>query len=186
MAMINPEATRRWRMETAELTGTLRACGLTEERKWGKPCFTHGGGNIAIVQAFADFLALMFFKGALLPDPERVLESQGENTRSAMRVTFRSVDEVVAKDAAVRALVAAAIDAERRGLQVEAPDLVLVPELVERLDADEELAAGFASLTPGRQRAYNLQIGGAKQAATRHRRIDKYAAQIKAGKGLRD
>ena len=180
-------AATRWHDEAATLRTILLGCKLDEAVKWGKPCYSHEGNNIAIVQPFKDFLALMFFKGALLDDPRGVLEEQGQNTRSARRVRFTSVAQVRKLRPTVRALVRAAIEVEKQGKTVPKPTkLVLVEELRARLDRDPELRAAFEQLTPGRQRAYHLDISGAKQSKTRLARIDKHAPRILAGKGLRD
>ncbi len=181
------ERSEQWSSEMAAIRPLLLDRGLTEEIKWGKPCYTHDGANIVILQEMKEFLALMFFKGALLDDPEGVLEAQGPNTRSALRIRFTSVDDVHRLADTVSAYVDEAIAVERAGLEVEpAPDLVLVDELRQRLDDDPELKAAFDALTPGRRREYNLQISSAKQASTRAARVEKYVPQILAGKGLRD
>ncbi len=178
---------RRWAAELDALRPVLLASGLTEERKWGKPCFTHAGRNIAIAQEMKDFLALMFFKGALIDDTTGALEEQGENTRSARRICFRSVDDVTRLAAAIRVFVAQAIAVEDAGLAVApAAELVLCAEMQERLDADPALAAAFAALTPGRRREYHLYVSGAKQSATRRSRVESCVDRILVGKGLRD
>lgn len=178
---------RKWPGEIVALRPILLGAGLTEEIKWGKPCYTHGGRNIVIVQEMNDFLALMFFKGALLEDPEGVLEDQGPNSRSARRICFTSVDEVTRLADTVRTYLEEAIDVEESGLQVaEVPELVLVEELQSRLSRDVAFRAAFESLTPGRQREYNLYFSDAKQAATREARVEKYGEKILRGKGLRD
>jgi len=169
------------------LRPTLLACGLDEAIKWNKPCYSHDGKNIAIMQEMKGFLALMFFKGALLADTAGVLESQGPNSRSASRICFTSVADVERLTGAVEAFVAEAIAVEESGLEVgPAPEPVFVSELLERLDADAEFRAGFEQLTPGRKREYNLYFSGAKQAATRRARVERYAAKITAGQGFRD
>lgn len=176
-----------WPEELAALRPILLGCGLDESIKWGKPCYSDGDRNIAIMQEMKGFLALMFFKGALLDDPQGLLRSQGPNSRSARRVELTSVDDVAAHEATIRDLVASAIAVEQAGLSVgPAPELELCEELTERLAADPELAAAFEALTPGRQREYNLHIADAKQAKTREARIDKHVPQILAGKGMRD
>jgi uncharacterized protein YdeI (YjbR/CyaY-like superfamily) len=178
---------KKWPAEMSELRPILIGCGLGEEIKWGKPCFNHEGRNIAIMQEMNDFLALMFFKGALLRDPAGILKSQGPNSRSALRVEFTSVADVKKLAKTLRAYVAEAIDAEDAGLSVgPAPAVVFAEELRERLADDAAFRAAFEALTPGRQREYNLQISSAKQAATRLARIEKYAPQILLGKGFRD
>ncbi|WP_040495806.1 YdeI/OmpD-associated family protein [Ilumatobacter nonamiensis] len=176
-----------WPDEIAELRSILLDCGLDEEIKWGKPCYSDDGRNLAIMQEMKNFLALMFFKGALLDDPDEVLQAQGPNSRSARRIEFTSVDDVNRLADTVRRLVAAAIDVEDAGIEVGPPPaLEPVEELQERLDRDPEFRAAFDALTPGRQREYNLYFSDAKQATTRRSRIDKYAPKILDGKGFRD
>lgn len=177
----------RWRDEVARLREILLDCGLDETIKWGKPCYLHQGANLLILQSMKDFLAIMFFKGALLDDPADLLEEQGENTRSARRVCIRSAEQVPELDPAIRALIASAKRVEEAGLTLpERPELVLAAELQARLDQDPALREAFDGLTPGRQREYNLYITGAKQAKTRASRVDKHVERILAGKGLRD
>ena len=180
-------ASERWPDEITALRPVLLGTGLTEELKWRSPCYSHDGKNIVIVQEMNDHLALMFFKGALLADPDGVLVDQGPNSRSARRIEFTSVDDVTRLAGTVTAYIDEAVKVEELGLKVgQPPDLVLVEELQNRLDADPALKAAFEALTPGRRREYNLHISGAKQAATREARIDRYAPKILAGKGLRD
>ena len=177
----------KWPKEMAALQTLLLGCGLDEEIKWGKPCYASGGKNIAIMQEMNDFLSLMFFKGALLRDPQGVLKEQGPNSRSALRMEFTAVDDVTGMADTIGAYVTEAIAVEDAGLTVEpAPDLVLVEELQARLDDDAELKTAFEGLTPGRRREYNLIIGDAKQSTTRTARVEKYVERILAGKGLRD
>lgn len=190
---MNPEVdayirrSEQWPEEMTELRPTLLRCGLTEEIKWGKPCYGHEGRNIVIFQEMKDFLALMFFKGALLDDPAGVLEEQGPNSRSARRIRFTSVEEVARRTATVEALVDEAIAVEAAGLEVgPAPELDLVPELRTRLDRDPALTAAFEALTPGRQREYLLHFSEAKQAKTREARVDRCAPKILEGRGLRE
>jgi len=181
------ERSDRWPTEIAALRPILLGCGLAEAIKWAKPCYSHEGRNILILQEMKDFLAVMFFKGALLSDPEGVLEDQGPNSRSARRICIRSVADVTELGGTIAASVAEAIDIEDSGRQVEpAPELVLVEELQARLDADPALREAFEGLTPGRRREYNLHISSAKQASTRAGRVDACVPKILAGKGFRD
>lgn len=181
------ERSDQWPDEMRALRSVLLDCGLTEEIKWGKPCYGYDGTNIAIMQEMKGFLALMFFKGALLEDPLGVLKEQGPNSRSAKRFELTSVDDVTRLAGTIRDYVEEAIDIERAGLEVEpAPEPTVVEELQQRLDEDTEFRTAFTSLTPGRQREYNLYFSDAKQASTRVGRIDKYAPKILAGKGFRD
>ena len=181
------ERSQRWPQEISALRPVLTGCGLVEEIKWAKPCYSHEGRNILVLQEMKNFLAVMFFKGALLADPERVLEDQGPNSRSARRICITSIDDVDRLADTIAAYAAEAIDVEDSGRQVEpAPALVLVDELQARLDADPVLRIAFEALTPGRQREYHLHISGAKRAATRVSRVDACAPKILAGKGFRD
>ena len=178
---------KRWREESEQLRAIMLDCELGEALKWGKPCYTVEGKNIAIIQPMNAFVALMFFKGALLDDAQSVLQEQGENTQSARRLCFTGVREIVEAEAVVKDLVRQAIEVERAGLTVpKKTELVLVEELQTRLDADPELKAAFEALTPGRQRAYSLFFSGAKRSKTRADRVEKCVRPILAGKGLRD
>ena len=177
----------KWPEEMTDLRRILLSCGLTEEIKWGKPCYTHGGNNIVILQEMNEFLALMFFKGALLNDSEGVLERQGPNSRSARRIRITSVDDVTRLADTVTSCVDEAIEVEEAGLEVgPAPELVPVDELQHRLDQDPAFKAAFDALTPGRQREYNLYFSDAKRASTREARVEKYAQKILDGRGFRD
>lgn len=181
------ERSERWPDEMTALRPLLVDRGLDEDIKWGKPCYAHDGGNIAILQEMNDFLALMFFKGALLEDPDGVLEEQGPNSRSARRVTFTSVDDVARLSEAVGALLDDAMAVEEAGLEVApAPEPELATELRDRLAIDPALKAAFEALTPGRRREYNLYVSGAKKHETRSARVDTCAPRILEGKGLRD
>jgi uncharacterized protein YdeI (YjbR/CyaY-like superfamily) len=181
------KGSKLWPAEIRALRPTLLGCGLAEAIKWGKPCYSDDGRNIVIIQEMKAFLALMFFKGALLADPDGVLEEQGPNSRSARRITFTSVGDVTRLAGTITALVQQAIAVEDAGLVVPpASELLLVDELQDRLDRDPAFRKAFESLTPGRRREYHLHISSAKQATTREARVEKYAPRILAGKGLRD
>ena len=181
------DASQKWPREMTALRPILLDAGLSEEIKWGKPCYSHEGKNIVIVQEMKDFLALMFFKGALLSDPQGVLVDQGPNSRSAKRMELTSVEDVDRLAPTITAYVADAVAVEHSGLEVgPAPEPVWAAELQERIDGDPAFRAAFEALTPGRRREYNLSISDAKQATTRAARVEKYAPRILAGKGLRD
>jgi uncharacterized protein YdeI (YjbR/CyaY-like superfamily) len=181
------ERSEKWPAEMARLRPILLDAGLDEQIKWRSPCFTHNGKNIAIFQEMNDFLSLMFFKGALMEDPEGVLVEQGPNSRSARRFEFTSVVDVDRLAQVISAYVTEAIDVAEAGLEVgPPPELELVAELQAALDSDAALAEAFARLTPGRQREYNMHIAGAKQPKTRVARAEKLAPRILEGKGLRD
>ena len=180
----------RWGDELATLRAILADTELTEEFKWRKPCYTHAGKNIVIFQPFNDLCALMFFKGALLNDPQALLREQGENSRSSLRLEFRSAADVLRMESALRNLVADAIRVEQAGLRVERPapptHRDYPDELVALMDADPVFRDAFERLTPGRQRGYLLHFSGAKQSATRAARIERVRDRIMEGFGIHD
>lgn len=178
---------QQWPEEMTLLRRILLSCELNEELKWGKPCYGHDGTNIVILQEMRDHLSLMFFKGALLQDPRGVLEEQGPNSRSARRIRFTSVADVVRLSDTIKAYVDEAIAVEETGLAVgPAPEPLFVEELQDRLDRDSRFRAAFEALTPGRRREYNLYFSAAKQAKTREARVERCALKILEGKGLRE
>ena len=180
----------RWHDEFAALRAILLESDLVEALKWRKPCYAHGGENVVIFQPFSELCALLFFKGALLDDPERLLREQGENTRSALRLEFRSVADVTGTERALRDLIADAIRVQQAGLRVEKPapptDRDYPDELVALMEADPAFRDAFERLTPGRQRGYLLHFNGAKQSATRAARIERVLDRIMEGFGIHD
>ena len=192
-AFVNPEIdayiarAEKWPDEIADVRIILLDAGLIEEFKWGKPCYSHDGKNILILQEMKDFLALMFFKGALLTDPAGILQEQGPNSRSARRVQITSVADIARLSDTLTEYIIEAIAVEEAGLEVgPAPKPVFAVELQQRIDTDPQFKVAFEALTPGRQREYNLHFSSAKQAETRQARVDKSAAKILSGKGFRD
>jgi len=176
-----------WSEVLVALRGLLVETELSEVMKWGSPCYTLGGKNVVMLSALKDAAVLSFFKGAILPDPEGLLVKPGPNSRHARYLEFVSLEDLEEHREATHALLAAAIDAERQGKQVEGkPKEPMPEELQAALDADEELAAAFAALTPGRRRSYILHVSGAKQSATRAKRAERCAEKIFAGKGFNE
>ena len=178
---------KKWQGEIQKLRSILLDCGLDEDLKWGKPCFTFAGRNVAIIQPFKEHCSLMFFKGALLQDTYGLLRSQGENTQSALRLEFTS--EAHIKKTVVKSYVKQAIAVEQAGLKVDFKakhEMELPEELTQILKKDRRLAKAFHALTPGRRRAYVLHFTGAKQSKTRTARIEKCIPKILAGKGMND
>ena len=178
---------RAWQAEMKKLRAILLECGLDEELKWGKPCFSFEGKNVAIIQPFKEHCALLFFKGALLEDTHGLLRSQGANTQSALRLEFRSEAQV--KKAQVKSYVMQAIAAEKAGLKVDFEakrELELPQELTDIFRKDRAFAKAFQALTPGRQRGYVMYFAAAKQSPTRTARIRKHMPKIRAGRGMND
>lgn len=181
---------RAWRGELEALRPQLLRAGLEEELKWGKPCYTYEWSNVVIFQPFKEMCALLFFKGALLQDADGVLREQGENTRSALRLEFRSLADVTAAKATIASLVQDAIDVERAGLSVPkralGDDGPYPEELAVLLDADPALRDAWERLTPGRRRGWLLHFNGAKQSKTRVARIERATPLIFEGFGMHD
>jgi len=178
---------KEWRGEIEKLRSILLECGLDEALKWGKPCFSFEGKNVAIIQPFKAHCSLMFFKGALLQDTRGLLRSQGENTQSALRLEFTSEARVT--KAVVKSYVKQAIAVEQAGLEVDFKakrELELPEELTQILQKDRRLAKAFYALTPGRQRGYVLHFTAAKQSQTRTARIEKCVPKILAGMGFNE
>lgn len=179
----------KWREEMGKLRSILLECDLNEDLKWGKPCYSSEKGNIVLIQGFKEYCALLFFKGALLQDPQGILITQTENTQSARQIRFTSPEEITEGEVVLKAYIDEAIQVELSGMKVEFKDTAeyKVPEEFQRkLDQLPALNTAFKALTPGRQRAYLLYFSGAKQSKTRESRIEKYIQQILDGKGLND
>ncbi len=176
-----------WRGEMQKLRSILLECGLEEELKWRKPCYSFEGKNVAIIQPFKEHCSLMFFKGALLKDAHGLLRSQGENTQSALRLEFRSEAQI--KKTVLKSYVKQAVEVEKAGLKVSFKakhELELPEELTEVLSHNRLLERAFEALTPGRQRGYVLFFTAAKQSKTRTARIKKCIPAILAGRGMHD
>jgi uncharacterized protein YdeI (YjbR/CyaY-like superfamily) len=177
-----------WRAEFEALRPVLLRAGLVEEFKWRKPCYTHGEANVVIFQPFKELCALLFFKGALLRDPDGALKEQGENTHSALRLEFRSVADVTASKRTIAALLRDAIRVERAGLSVPGPayEEPHPEELTTLLNGDGALRDAWERLTPGRRRGWLLHFNSAKQSKTRMARIERAMPRIFEGFGMHD
>lgn len=175
----------RWRAEIAALQEILSGFDLSEERKWGKPCYTLDGRNVVLIQGFKEYCALLFFKGALLKDPKKLLVQLGR-VQAARLLKFTGAEEIVKKAATIKAYVREAMAAEKAGLKVETKPLALpVPkELEDSFRKNPRFKRAFEALTPGRQRGYLYHFAGAKQHATRIARIEKAMPAIFEGRGF--
>jgi len=179
---------KQWQEEMKKLRMIILDCQLTEELKWGKPCYTFQESNVVIIQGFKEFCALLFCKGALLKDPNGILKKPGENTQAARRIPFTNVREIVEMKPILKAFIYEAIEVEKAGLEVnfkKNPEPI-PEEFQNKLDEIPALKTAFAALTPGRQRAYILYFSAAKQTKTRESRVEKCMQQILKGKGLND
>ncbi len=179
----------QWQEEFRELRKILLHDQLIEELKWGLPCYTYQDSNIVIIQGFKKFCALLFFKGALLEDPNDILIRQTENVQAARQIRFTGAQEIVEIESILKAFIQEAIEIEKAGLKVElkkTTEYVVPEEFQKKLDETPPLRNAFYALTPGRQRAYLLYFSQPKQSTTRESRIEKCISQILNGKGLND
>lgn len=180
---------KKWQGEMAELRKVALDCQLTEELKWGKPCYTFQKSNVVIIQGFKEYLALMFFKGALLKDANGILIKPGENAQAGRQIRFTDLREIVDMDSTLKAYIREAVEVEKAGLKVKlkaTAEYAMPEELKKRLEEGSALKAAFQGLTPGRQRAYILHFSAPKQSRTRESRIDRCVQRILNGKGLND
>lgn len=179
----------QWQPAFRELRAIILGCGLQEELKWGQPCYVVDGGNVVLIHGFNDYCAVLFFKGALLQDPDGVLIQQTANVQSARQMRFTSVDEVKARAAILRRYVEAAIEVEKAGLKVQrktTADYAVPEEFLRKLEDEPGLQEAFDGLTPGRQRGYLVWFAQPKQSATRAARVEKAIPRIMQGRGLND
>ncbi len=179
----------KWRKEFEALRTIVLGCGLTEELKWGQPCYTFENKNVVLIHGFKEYCALLFFKGALLNDADGILIQQTQNVQSARQVRFTSVREIVKLQRTLKEYVFEAVEVEKAGLKVKlkkTSDYKIPEEFQKQLNKMPALKAAFDALTPGRQRAYLFYFSQAKQSRTRESRVEKYVPQILDGKGLND
>jgi uncharacterized protein YdeI (YjbR/CyaY-like superfamily) len=179
----------KWRGEFEKLREILVDSGLTEELKWGQPCYALEGKNVALIHGFKEYCAILFHKGSLLKDPKGVLIQQTKNVQAARQIRFTSVQEVTKLEKTVKAYVREAIAIERAGLKVQfkkTDDLELPEEFASKLAANAKLRTAFGALTPGRQRAYIFHFSQPKLATTRAARVAKHIPRILEGLGLDD
>lgn len=178
-----------WKEEMEALREMLLSCNVTEELKWGKPCYSFENKNLFIIQSFKTNCALGFFKGELINDEKGLLVKPGENTQSGRMIRFTHLKEILKIKGTIKAYIKEAIEHEKKGTKTtikEKAELIFPEELQSVLDKNVKFKKAFESLTPGRQRAYNMFFSAPKQAQTRTTRIEKYKQQILNGKGIND
>lgn len=192
---MNPKAdwffhkSTQWQEEYKKLRAIILDCGLTETLKWGQPCYMFEKSNIVLIHGFKDYCALLFFKGALLKDPMKILIQQTENVQAARQIRFTSVKEINKLKTTLKKYVFEAIRVEESGLKInfkKTHEYNIPEEFQKKLDKSAALKKAFMALTPGRQRGYLLHFSSAKQSKTKEARIEKYTPQILKGKGLED
>ena len=180
---------KKWQEEFEKLRMIILDCQLTEELKWGCPCYTFQKNNIVLIHGFKEYCALLFFKGALLNDANGILIQQTENVQAGRQIRFTNVREIVEMETILKAYIYEAIEVEKAGLKVnfkKTTEFIIPEEFQKKLDENPVLKTAFDALTPGRQRAYNLYFSEPKQSKTRESRVEKCIQQILNGKGLND
>lgn len=180
---------KKWQKEFEKLRMIILDCGLTEEFKWGKPCYTFQKSNIVLMHGFKEYCALLFLKGALLKDVHGILIQQTDNVQSARQIRFTNVEEIIKIERILKSYIKEAVEAEKAGLKVnfkKTSKFIMPEEFKKKLDKNRDLRTAFDSLTPGRQRGYILYFSAPKLSKTRVSRIEKYIQHILNGKGLND
>jgi len=180
---------KKWQKELAKLRTIILDCELTEELKWGCPCYTFQKSNIVLIHGFKEYCALLFFKGALLKDANGILIQQTENVQAARQIRFTNVREIVKMEPILKAYIHEAIEVEKAGLKVnykKTSEFKIPEEFQKKLDESPALKTAFDALTPGRQRGYLFYFSQPKQSKTRESRVEKHMRQILNGKGLND
>lgn len=179
----------KWQKELEQLRAIVLDCGLTEELKWGVPCYMFQKSNVVLIHVFKEYCALLFFKGVLLDDVNGILVQQTENVQAARQIRFTNVKEIVKLKTVLKAYIYQAIEVEKAGLKVnfrKTTEYIIPKEFEDKLDKTPALKSAFYALTPGRQRAYIFYFSQPKLSKTRESRVEKYTQQILSGKGLDD
>jgi uncharacterized protein YdeI (YjbR/CyaY-like superfamily) len=180
---------KKWQEEIEKMRAIALGCGLSEELKWGCPCYTFQKNNIVLIHTFKEYCAFLFFKGALLDDSHGILVQQTENVQSARQVRFTDISEIAEQEPILKAYIYESIEVEKAGLKVDfkkTDEFIVAEEFQYKLDRIPALKTAFEALTPGRQKGYLLHFSQAKQSKTREARVEKYIPQILDGKGLDD
>ncbi len=179
----------KWQKELQKLRRIVLDCELTEDFKWGVPCYSFQKNNIVLIHVFKEYCALLFFKGALMNDVNGILVQQTKNTQAARQIRFANVREIGKMEAILKAYIHEAVKVEKAGLKVKfrkTTEFIVPEEFQSRLNKMPSLKTAFAALTPGRQRAYLLYFSAPKQSKTRESRVEKFTPRILKGKGLND
>jgi uncharacterized protein YdeI (YjbR/CyaY-like superfamily) len=179
----------KWQEAYIELRELVLSLNLTEELKWGCPCYTFDGNNVVLLHGFKDYCALLFMKGAIMKDPKNILVQQTENVQSARQIRFSNVDEILKQKSVIKSYIKTAIEVEKSGVKVElkkTTEYKMPEEFKTALNEMTDLKIAFEKLTSGRQKGYLLYFSSAKQSKTRNDRVEKYIPKILDGKGLDD
>ena len=179
----------KWQKEYQQLRTLILDCGLTEELKWGCPCYTYQTNNVVLIHGFKEYCALLFHKGVLLNDSEKLLIQQTKNVQAARQMRFTNLQELIDLKSVIKSYIFEAIEVEKAGLEVnmkKTADFEMPAELSQAFESNSELETAFYNLTPGRQRGYLLYFSEAKKSKTRTGRIEKSTQKIVEGKGYNE
>ncbi len=179
----------RWPKEMTELRKIALASGLTEELKWGQPCYTLNGKNVFLIHGFKEYFAILFMKGVIMKDPKKILFQQTLTVQGPRQIRMANMAQLKKLKPVIVSYIKEAMNIEESGAQVplkKASEFEIPEEILKAMKKISGLTPAFKKLTPGRQRGYLLFFTGAKQEATRIARIEKSAPRILAGKGLTD
>ena len=179
----------KWQKEYQELRTTILDCALIEELKWGHPCYTFQTNNVVLIHGFKEYCALLFHKGVLLSDSEKLLIQQTKNVQAARQMRFTNLQEIIDLVPIIKAYIFEAIEIEKAGLEVKmkkTSEFEIPVELITAFTKNPDLKTAFYRLTPGRQRGYLLYFSQAKQPKTRVSRIEKSMSKIFDGKGINE
>ncbi|WET01097.1 DUF1801 domain-containing protein [Flavobacterium sp. YJ01] len=183
------EKSEKWKAEIEQMREIVLDCHLSEELKWGCPCYIFDNANIVLIHSFKEYCAFLFFKGALMKDPDNILIQQSENVQAARQVRFANVQDILSKREILKKYIFEAAEIEKSGQKVElkkVSEFEIAEELQSKFDVDSDFKKAFYALTPGRQRAYLLHFSQPKQSKTRESRVEKNISRILEGKGLND
>lgn len=178
---------KKWQVELEQLRIIILDCGVTEQLKWGVPCYTFQQNNILLIHEFKEYCAMLFMKGGLLNDANNILIQQTEHVQAARQIRFTNVQEIIAMETTLKAYIYEAIEVEKAGLKVmlkKTEDFKIPIEFQQKLDEFSDLKTAFEALTPGRQRAYIFHFSQPKQCKTREARVEKNIPRILNGKGV--
>ena len=180
---------KKWQEEIEHLRMIVLDCDLNEDLKWGVPCYLFEKNNIVLIHVFKEYFALLFFKGVLLNDANKILVQQTKNVQSARQIRFTNIKEIIKLENILKTYIQEAIEVEKAGLKVDLiknTELIFPEEFQQKLDENPALKKAFNSLSPGGQRGYNLYFSAPKQSKTKQERVEKFTPKILSGKGLND
>lgn len=181
------EKHEKWKQQLTAMRSILKATELSEEVKWGGPCYTLDKSILISIVGFKNHCAVWFHQGVFLKDEKSLLVNAQEGTTKGMRqLRFEEGDKL--NKTVLKAYVLETIANHRAGKKIkQAKKTLNIPEeLGKALEKNKKLAAAFEALSPGKQREYADHVSSAKQEKTRVARTEKAIPLILNGVGLHD